>query len=364
MNTPRPVRSRFVLRVIGMLAVALAASATGFWIQRSVAADDTPLLLQPRYFAGQTLHYQFEIRSDTSGHASSPISDPEAANQLSQSSNFLIRLDVLDVKPGTGGAMGPVRIRVTYEKVTVLSQNDAYDPQSEQAQDQLRKLEGHSIEFTLQPGGGVTDVTGLDGGAPSPATTGNIQTWMATFGSAAAFPKEGISVGKRWSSERPLLDAPLAGTIWREDSTYLRNEACEPGPSDSAGNSGNAGDTSPVKPDAAVPSSAATAKPAEECALILTHFQILQTRGGSDMTPDTYKKYGLRTTGKWTGAGETLQSVSLRTGLISSITQTSNQDMDFIISTATAPGRITYEGHVNSRMHVALLPESQATQPN
>ena len=347
---------RLTLRRRGSFAGLFAICALLSWMRPYASADDMPVVIEPHYFAGQTLHYQFDVRSNAHGHTTGPIVDPEAASQFEQSSNFLIRLDILDVKPDAQGSKGTVRIRVTYEKVTVSTQNDAYDPQSDKTEQQLKNLEGHSIEFTLQPNGDVTDISGLDNampGASSAAT--NLRTWMAALGSAAAFPKEGISIGKKWTSERPLPDTPLAGTVWRDESTYLRNEACQAAPDSPPSNTTGSA--------AASPGSKASTSP-DQCAVILTRFEIAQTHGGSDLTPDSYKRYGLRTSGKWTGTGETLESVSLRTGLISSITQTSNQDMDFIIAATSAPGRITYSGHVDSQMHVALVPEPQFSPTN
>ena len=74
----------------------------------------------------------------------------------------------------------------------------------------------------------------------------------------------------------------------------------------------------------------------DTCAVILTHYEI--TRRGSarsDATPDDYRRNGLRTSGSWTGSGESLDSISLSAGLLVNSTQTGTQEMAYdIVSSA------------------------------
>lgn len=323
-----------------MLFFSLAASAPLL----DGSDEGKKIHLQPHYFAGETLHYQFEIRSSSSGHTSSPVSNPEAAAQLDQSSTLLVRLDVLGVQPRAGGGTGPVRLRVTYEKVSVTGDTDAYDPSFDQNEQQLKSLEGHSLEFTLLPDGEVSGAPSSKNSADNNAGGADMRSLMAGFASGAGMPKDGIRPGEKWDSERPLENSPLSATVWRKHSTYMRNEPCPRGPNDSGGQ----------------PAKAAAAP--ETCAIILTNFEIVQTTNKGDQTPAAYRSQGLRTSGKWTGSGESLESISLRTGLVVATTQTSDQQMDFTIESTTAASRIAYSGHVRNRMQLMLMPEAELSK--
>jgi len=109
-------------------------------------------------------------------------------------------------------------------------------------------------------------------------------------------------------------------------------------------------------PSNAAPISDAT----DTCAVIITQFKILQTAPHGDLTPPDYLHNGLRSSGSWTGAGESMSLISLRTGLVVSVTQSSNQEMNFTISSASSPSRMTYTGEVKSQSEIALLPEALA----
>jgi len=112
----------------------------------------------------------------------------------------------------------------------------------------------------------------------------------------------------------------------------------------------------PSSPAAAAPPSAAT----EMCAVILTRSEILRHGGRNDSTPEDYRRNGLRTSGSWTGTGESLDSISLSTGLAVRSTQTSSQEMDYEVVSAASGSRMTYKGHVHSEAEVTLLPPSLA----
>ncbi len=50
---------------------------------------------------------------------------------------------------------------------------------------------------------------------------------MNGLSSSARVPKEGIEVGQKWSSERPIEGVALGGLIWRNQSTYLARRAVQ-----------------------------------------------------------------------------------------------------------------------------------------
>ncbi len=319
-----------------MAATLCCLLGPGFASPPRSASGGVRLRFIPQFAPGQTLHYQFEIRTSTSGQTTGPIADPEVASAFTQSATVLVRLDVLQVDPGAAGSMGRVRLRVTYEKVSVSTESDAYDPHAAAIEEQYHKLQGRSMEFTLEPNGRVGDLVGLDAILPDASVAGTAQAWMTGLSAGAAFPRRGIAIGDKWSAEQPLTGTPLEGVVWRTESTYLRNEPCRSG--------------------APSPAPGVTQ---ETCAVILTRFEIIQHRTRGDLTPEDYRRNGLRTSGKWRGTGEGLDSISLRTGFVTSVTQTSMQEMNFTISSAATPARLTYSGRVRSQSQVTLVLETQ-----
>ncbi len=294
--------------------------------------------LVPHFAPGQTLHYQFDLRTNATSHSAGPIADPEGATDLEQSATATVRLEVLSVEGADADSPGRVRVRATFEKSAATSRSDALDPQETARADQFRKLQGSSIEFTIEPDGRLTDVTGEMKDAFGNAAANGIPGGLANLSPSASLPRQGISIGQKWSAERPLEPAPLAGLVWRTESTYLRNEPCR------AAASAKPGDTD------------ATAQ--ETCAVILTRFQIIQRNTHGEQTPDDYRRNGLRTSGKWSGEAESLSSISLRSGLVTSVTQTGTEVMDFTVASATGDSRIHYAGQVRTQSEITLLPEA------
>jgi hypothetical protein len=306
-------------------------------------ADNGRVRLTPRFSPGQVLRYQIEVRNVSKGHTTGPIRDPEAASQLKQTTTVVIRLEVLSVDPQPAGQdLSRVHFRATYERSSATNESDAYDEQADAIVEQFRKLEGHSMEFTLDDGR-ISDLHGLDAILQDPSAIANARGWLSNISSGAGFPKKGIAIGEKWHSEEPLAGAPLKGTVWRADSTYLRNEPCH-----AEGNSTQLGEASTAPP--------AASNSSEMCAVVLTQFKILQMSPKGDLTPSDYVHNGLRTSGSWTGSGESLNSISLHTGLVISVTQTSDQLVNFTISSSSSPSRIDYAGEVKSQSQIALLP--------
>ena len=336
------------LRILGRAnRVCLIFAAISISLGAAPAANR--IHLTPKFVSGETLRYQIDTNTVTTGKATSPIADPEAASKFNQSANLIVRLEVLDVKPDPDGSAARVRLRATYEKSSATSESDSYDSGAAALQEQYDKLQGRSLQFTIEPDGKVTSVTGFDDVLTNPSAASSMQAWMDGLSSSAKFPKEGIEVGQKWTNDRPLENTPLAGLTFHTESTYLRDEPC-PGPSVAVAPAANAAASS-VAPDAV----------GSTCATILTKFEIF--RHGSahgDATPDSYLHNGLRTSGTWTGAGESLDSVSLSNGMVVRSTQTGKQDMDFSITSAASGSKMHYSGHVDSRSEIALLP-AQAT---
>src|SRR3984957_21164135 len=315
----------------------------------SVAAER--LHLRPKFTVGQILRYQITTRTTTTSNTTTPIVNAEGASQLKQTLLMQLRIDVLAVDPGANGSPGTVRLRATYEKASATSESDSYDPDAATLVDQFDKLEGRAVEFTIDADGKLSHVAGLDQLLANPVASNTVRSSMAGLSASALFPKEGIVIGQKWTSERPLENTPLAGLTWRTESTYARDELVPPqaladATAEATPAPGSAGEAKSAAPAADTP-----------CAIIVTKFQIF--RHGSehgDATPPDYVHNGLRTSGTWTGSGESLDSISLATGLFRRFTQTTTQNMDFEILSPTTGSKIHYVGQVETQSHVILLP--------
>src|SRR5271156_1386440 len=183
------------------------------------------LHLRPKFVIGQILRYQITTRTTTTSNTTTPIVNAEGASQLKQTLLMQLRIDVLAVDPGANGAASTVRLRATYEKASATSESDSYDPDAATLVDQFNKLEGRAVEFTIDADGKLSHVAGLDQLLANPVASNTVRSSMAGLSASALFPKEGIVIGQKWTSERPLENTPLAGLTWRTESTYVRDES-------------------------------------------------------------------------------------------------------------------------------------------
>ncbi len=297
------------------------------------AASGKRVRLTPKFVPGETLRYRIESRTTTTGKTTTPIANPEGGSQSSQTIHLLIRLDVLDVPPSDAG-QGATRLRATYEKSSAESETDALDPTAPSIADQYARIEGHTTEFTIKPDGQLTDVKGLEEISSDRSTAQPAFAWLSGLFPASAFPPDGVAIGQQWKSERPLDGMPLTGLVWRTESSYLRDELCNP--SGGATREGASGDA---------------------CAVILIRSEIPRRNPpNSDATPDDYLRNGLRTSGTWTGSGESLDSISLANGLLVSSTQTGTQKTDYKITSASTGSSIHQQGQVQSQSEITLVP--------
>ena len=293
--------------------------------------------LVPKFSPGQVMRYRIESGSKSTGKTTGPIANPEGGSQSSNSIHMVVRLEVLSL-----AVEGGVRLRATYEKSSAQSEADALDLSANSFSSRYTRLEGRTFEFTLEPDGKVTNTQDLTAAAAgeSPKAIEPVLTWLAQVVPGTSFPKNGISVGQKWTRERPVEGAVLSGLALRSESAYVRNESC--------------GSNSPASSTSA---GAASGLAATECAVILTQFQI--TRRGSshaDATPDDYRRNGLRTSGTWTGSGESLDSYSLATGLLVSSTQSSTQNMDYQVTSAGNGSSVRYVGKIQAQSQITLVP--------
>jgi hypothetical protein len=325
------------------LAVLVAATAMAARQNRPPAATaPAPVALQPRFTPGQVLRYRMTLESDSSTRQSGSIKDPQGPTALDVTWDAAIRLEASAAESaavsastarGNGGA--PVRLRITYESSQATLRSDTPEPRADDIERQYAQLAGRSIEFTLAPGGQVSDIRGLENFLSDDKARAAVQQWIVQLSAASAAPAGGITPGQKWNSTQEA-ELPLAGLSWRTDSTYLRNEPCR------------------------LAMAAPPAGAGADCAVILSRLALITTRPVRDPTPDEYRRNNLRTSGRWTGTGQSLMYVSLDTGWIVSNTQESTQEMDVTITDASPNpvSAVRHSGSVTTRSQVSLLSDA------
>ena len=291
--------------------------------------------LLPRFVPGQTFRYEMEFETTTNTSRSGLASDPQGPSGLVVDWNVLVRVDVL---PADASAPGGVVLRTTYEKSAAIVRSDTFDPAAADTQEQYHRLEGKVIQFTLDAGGKVSYVSGVESAVESEKAAQSAREWIAQLSSSAGAPPGGVSVGQTWSAEQPADSLPIAGMIWRTESEYLRNESCHP-----------------ANPDVPAAADSATGPHAPaDCAVILANLNLVRSKTARDPTSPELRENGVRSAGKWSGSAQSLLYVSLASGLVVSVTQTGTEQMDVTL-TSNHNTSMRYAGTVSTRSHVALL---------
>jgi hypothetical protein len=320
--------------------------------------------LTPNFTMGESLRYHIESRTTTTGTATTPIANPEGSSQLKQVVDLEVRLDVVGVQPAANGALSAARLRATYDKANAATETDAYDPAAAALDTQYNNLQGRSVEFTIEADGKISHITGLDEAVSNPSAAAAVRAWINGFSPSANLPLEGIAIGQKWSAEHPLENTPLANLLWRTSSSYLRDEACQmPAQATSSAQNSAAPDSMPAASTSPAADFAPRARlPEARCAVILTSFDILRHgSANADATPEDYRHNGLRTSGTWTGKGQTLDTISLQTGMLLRSTQSSAQKMDFEIVSALSGSKMRYAGQVETQSEITLIPNAAPT---
>lgn len=345
-----PFSGRNLHRLIAFAACILFVAACAFFLAPAASAhragSSARIHLVPDFTPGQTFRYAVQMRTTTTSLTKGPIVDAGGSKAFTQSIGVVIRLEVLSAS-NAPGQLSSARIRATYENVAATSRSAAYDPDVAAMEEQYKKLTGQSIEFTLLADGKITDVTGLQNvvSQSDPSRAATLSQWLSQLTLGASLPKQGIAIGDKWSSVQPVQNTPLAGLEWKTTASYVRNQPCSM--------------TSQASSAAGVPITPAATQ--DQCAVIMTHSEIIGGRGSKDRTPDVFRQNGLRTSGEWTGTTDSLSAISLRTGMVVSVTQTGSTHMDFtIMTTVTQRNRMRYAGDTHSESNISLVPASSA----
>jgi hypothetical protein len=331
--------SSFLLPALFMLAFSLGPP---LWAQsRSKVPPSPPIDLRPKLVPGQVLRYRIQLQTITDTKRSGALSDPQGPSRLAVTWDATIKLEVLGVAFSQGAETnplaGPWRIRTTYEHSAASVKSDSPDPESENIEQTYKRLEGQTVEFTVGVDGHVSDVRGLDGIIDDDRVRQAAEQWMEQVSGPAGAPQT-VGLGQSWNSAQPATSMPLAGMTWRSNSSYVRNEPCRPGDPNA-----------PAVPD-------------ELCAVILTRQSVLPLKQLRDPTPEEYRRNGLHTSGRWSGSGESLSYVSLRTRSAVSVTQDSAQQIDFTVTNASG-NSIRYAGTIETHSQVELvLPDASGSR--
>jgi hypothetical protein len=353
-----PIRLPRVACLAALAIAAMLGCSANACSQAPPAAKAPPLRidLRPKLFPGEVLRYQVQLQTVTDTKRTGAISDPQGPSQLAVTWGATIKLEVLatpnppaagspvskpaeNKKTGAGstGPSIPLRIRTTYEHSAANFKSDSPDPQAEDIEQSYKRLEGQAIEFTIGTDGHVSDVHGLEGIIDDDKVRQAAQQWVAQV-SGPTVAAGGVALGQSWNSAQPADSMPLAGMIWRSNSTYVRNESCRPAKSTPSADAG------------------------ELCAVILTRQSVIPRKQLRDPTPEDYRRNGLHTSGTWAGSGESLSYVSLPTHLVVSVTQDSSQQIDFTVTNSSGQS-IRYAGKIETHSRVALLPANDGASP-
>ena len=341
------------LRAISLLTFLCAITGSALFFSSSLKtsaqrpagqrAVGQRLTLAPRYEPGQVIRYQLETTITNQAHHGGAVKDPQAPGKLTINWSAITRMEVLSVgNDAQGKPNGSVRLRSTYEKSAATAMSETFNPEAQSLEEQYRALEGKSFDFTLDAAGQVTDIKGLEGIGEKGSSADALRAWLSQISNASGAPPGGVDLGQTWTTQQPVASAPLAGLTWEGRSTYTRNEPCQP--------ANKAGD--------------ANAMAGEMCAVILAKLALTGLKPGHDATPDSYRKLGLRTAGTWAGEGDSLSYISLRTGRLVSVTQTSREEMNFTVTTDAGENRVSYQGSVQSHSQLALLPSVPSPAKN
>jgi hypothetical protein len=272
------------------------------------------------------------------------VENPQGASRVEIRLSASLRLEALagavpDPAVAPAGSTAPrPDVRATFEQVSVALGGDVYDPALEDLAKRYRRLDGATFLFSALDAG-ITAAPPPRGQPPLDSRLAAIaQGWVRLLVLGCDAPAS-AAPGATWSDERPLPSAPLRGTVLRSQYTYLRDEPCGPG-------------------DRAAVATQSLAE--ESCSVLLLRTAIAQTGPASDSTPDPFREQGLRTAGRWDGAGETLAYVARRTGWLVSITESQSEQMDYTVTRAAGGEEILrHRGRIET--HTNLLLQSVET---
>jgi hypothetical protein len=308
----------------------------------STIAADNRLTLLPKLQPGQTITYLVRYRSDKNVKTESAVVAPMAPNAAQLDAHGLLQIEVLDVQPT--GSKAAIHARGKF--LTLDSGVWLKKPGDRKPDWDTQKIdpEGKSVEFTISLDGSAEKVTGLDSLFPEEQQAW--QEWVARFAVAWTLPAAGVKIGEKWKSEQAeQAGSPIAELVWLRDSSYVRNEPCQPRHLSLQGEL------------------SASNGPPDTCAVLLTTAALKQKSSSKDATPDDFKIRELKTTGTAKGTNEIITYISLQTGLVVRATEEASQAMDVIVAKSDGSNRVHYNVDATSHSEILLVTETPLNHP-
>ena len=338
-----PKLSRYPL--FALTAAAFVAACAVVVTLKAAPRSNDKVVLFPKLVTGQVLTYQIAYHADKSAATKSTVarSTPQTPSGAETNVRALLRLEVVGVEGQ--GSRATVHARTYFQVLNstthVKVPNSVPTPPD---QTQTQDPKGISIEFTVNPGGRIDQIKGLDRLFPEQQQAW--QEWVARFAASAVLPEGGIRIGQKWKSEEgENAPAPIAKLTWRRESVYLRDEPCH------ISELTMAGDVAEVHPQQ-VP---------ETCAVIETSATLKQHSSPDDSTPEDYKLHQLQTSGTASGTNKTLLFVSTQTGLLVRSSDHADQKMSVTIAKADDSNRVHYDIVAKSDTEIFRIANSPLT---
>jgi len=254
----------------------------------------------------------------------SRVASPQLPAAASVSASALLQVEITEVT-----AAG-FRLKTYYSE----RQSTSSSPQSAVA-----PAADKSVDVFVAANGSASQIKGFDQLSPAQQFAWN--DWLGRFTSSLAFPKGGVTAGRKWEAAEPeTAPSPIAGLTWTKKYHYVRDEPC--GLYDQSAN------TNSTKS----PSSS------QLCAVVLVRATLHQKSSPKSATPEDYKLRELKTRGIATGQNETILYISRSTGLLIRSTEDAQQFMDAIVALTDGTNQVHYSLNAKSHSQIFLVPDS------
>lgn len=277
----------------------------------------------PQLHTGQTFFYHIDFSSSRNVKTESRVASPQLPAAASVSASGLLQVEITEVT-----AAG-FRLKTYYSE----RQSTSSSPQSVAA-----PTADKSVEVFVAANGSASQIKGFDQLSPAQQFAWN--DWLGRFTSSLAFPKGGVTAGRKWEAAEPeTAPSPIAGLTWTKKYHYDRDEPCE-------------------LYDQSNANSKKSASSSQLCAIVLVRATLHQKSSPKNATPEDYKLRDLKTRGIATGQNETILYISRSTGLLIRSTEDAQQFMDAIVALTDGTNQVHYSLNAKSHSQIFLVPDS------
>jgi len=273
---------------------------------------------------GQTFFYHIDFSSSRDVKTESRVASPQLPAAASVSASGLLQVEITEVT-----AAG-FRLRTYYSE----RQSTSSSPQSVAV-----ATADKPVEVFVAANGSASQIKGFDQLSPAQQFAWN--DWLGRFTSSLAFPKGGVTAGRKWEAAEPeTAPSPIAGLTWTKKYHYVRDEPCG------------------LYDQSASANSTKSATSSQLCAIVLVRATLHQKSSPKSATPEDYKLRDLKTRGIATGQNETILYISRSTGLLIRSTEDAQQFMDAIVALTDGTNQVHYSLNAKSHSQIFLVPDS------